>query len=103
MRQVHNAKLEKQKIQIENMIQALLHARKRLFGPSSEITRQAEGQMTCIRSSQWEFHLTLRKKTGISSRNRLIEGGNYSFLHFFDRLKCCLYLIQRLYWDWELK
>lgn len=39
------SQIEKQRIQIENMVQALLHARKRMFGPSSEITRQAEGQM----------------------------------------------------------
>ena len=31
-----NSQLEKLQIQIENMIQALLHARKKLFGPSTE-------------------------------------------------------------------
>ena len=33
-------RIRKQNIQIENMIQALLHARKKLFGPSTEITRK---------------------------------------------------------------
>lgn len=37
--------IEKQNIQIENMIQALLHARKKLFGPSTEVARQVEGPM----------------------------------------------------------
>ena len=35
--------IAKQNIQIENMIQALLHARKKLFGPSTECTKQVEG------------------------------------------------------------
>ena len=33
-------RIRKQNIQIENMIQALLHAKKKLFGPSTEITRK---------------------------------------------------------------
>ena len=40
-----NARIEKLNIQIENMIQALLHARKKLFGPSTECTKQVEGQL----------------------------------------------------------
>lgn len=47
-----NEKLEKKdeiihrkQIQIENMMQALLHARKKLFGPSSEVTRKDIEQM----------------------------------------------------------
>lgn len=36
--------IQKQNIQIENMIQALLHARKKLFGPSTEMRKQTEGQ-----------------------------------------------------------
>lgn len=44
--------IEKQNIQIENMIQALLHARKKLFGPSTEVTRQVEGQMSLFDSVQ---------------------------------------------------
>ena len=35
-----NRQIEKQQIQIENMVQALLHARKKLFGPSTEATKQ---------------------------------------------------------------
>ena len=38
--------IAKQNIQIENMIQALLHARKKLFGPSTECTKQVEGQLS---------------------------------------------------------
>lgn len=37
--------IRRQQIQIENMIQALLHARKKLFGPSSEVTRKEINQM----------------------------------------------------------
>ena len=37
-----NAQIGKQNIQIENMIQALLHARKKLFGASTEATKQVE-------------------------------------------------------------
>ena len=44
--------IEKQNIQIENMIQALLHARKKLFGPSTEVTGQMEGQMSLFDSVQ---------------------------------------------------
>ena len=35
-----NSQLEKQQIQIETMVQALLQARKKLFGPSTEATKQ---------------------------------------------------------------
>lgn len=38
--------IEKQNIQIENMIQALLHAQKKMFGSSSEVTTQIEGQLS---------------------------------------------------------
>ncbi len=38
------AQIEKQRIQIENMVQALLHVRKKLFGPSTQVSRQVEGQ-----------------------------------------------------------
>lgn len=43
-------KIEKQRIQIENIIQALLHARKKQFGPSCEITMS--GQMNLFESTQ---------------------------------------------------
>lgn len=43
--------IEKQRIQIDNMIQALLHARKKLFGASSERT-QVDGQMSLFDSAQ---------------------------------------------------
>ena len=36
-------KIRKQNIQIDNMIQALLHARKKLFGPSTEVTQEVIG------------------------------------------------------------
>ena len=44
--EAQNARIEKQNIQIENMIQALLHARKKLFGSSTECTKQVEGQLS---------------------------------------------------------
>lgn len=39
-------KIRKQNIQIDNMIQALLHARKKIFGPSNEVSRQVDGQLS---------------------------------------------------------
>ena len=44
-------KIRKQNIQIDNMIQALLHARKKLFGPSTEAT-QTDGQLSLFESVQ---------------------------------------------------
>ena len=44
-------KIPKQNIQIDNMIQALLHARKKLFGPSTEVT-QTDGQLSLFESVQ---------------------------------------------------
>ena len=41
-----DARIEKLNIRLENMIQALLHARKKLFGPSTECTKQVEGQLS---------------------------------------------------------
>lgn len=43
--------IKKQQIQIENMVQALLHARKKIFGASSEKT-QMEGQMHLFMTEQ---------------------------------------------------
>lgn len=39
-------KIRKQNIQIDNMIQALLHGRKKIFGPSTEVSRQVDGQLS---------------------------------------------------------
>jgi transposase len=39
-----DAELQKQRIQIENLTQAILHAKKKMFGPSSEVT-QTKGQL----------------------------------------------------------
>lgn len=44
-------KIRKQNIQIDNMIQALLHARKKLFGPSTEVT-QMDSQLSLFESVQ---------------------------------------------------
>ena len=44
-------KIRKQNIQIDNMIQALLHARKKLFGTSTEVT-QMDGQLSLFESVQ---------------------------------------------------
>ena len=45
-------KIRKQNIQIDNMIQALLHARKKIFGPSTEVSRQVDGQLSLFGSVQ---------------------------------------------------
>nr|WP_296099781.1 IS66 family transposase [uncultured Mediterraneibacter sp.] len=47
-----DAKIRKQNIQIDNMIQALLHARKKLFGPSTEINKQVDGQLSLFETVQ---------------------------------------------------
>lgn len=47
-----DAKINRQNIQIENMIQALLHARKKLFGPSTEVNKQVDGQLSFFESVQ---------------------------------------------------
>lgn len=47
-----NIQIEKQNIQIENMIQVLLHARKKLFGPSTEASKQIEGQLSLFEDVQ---------------------------------------------------
>jgi transposase len=44
--------IEQQNIRIENMIQSLLHARKKLFGASSEVTKQIEGQINLFESNE---------------------------------------------------
>ena len=44
-------KIRKQRMQIDNMIQALLDARKKLFGPSTETT-QMDGQLSLFESVQ---------------------------------------------------
>ncbi|WP_010248253.1 IS66 family transposase [Acetivibrio cellulolyticus] len=44
--------IQKQNIQLENMIQALLHARKKLFGSPSEITRQTGEQINLFETTQ---------------------------------------------------
>lgn len=44
--------IQKQNIQLENMIQALLHARKRLFGSPSEITKQIGEQINLFETTQ---------------------------------------------------
>lgn len=43
--------LEKQRIQIDNMIQAMLHATKKIYGTSSEKT-QTDGQLSLLDSVQ---------------------------------------------------
>lgn len=44
--------IEKQNIQIENMIQALLHSRKKLFGSSTEVTKEVGGQLSLFETTQ---------------------------------------------------
>ena len=49
--QKRDEKIRRQNIQIDNMIQALLHARKKLFGLSTEVT-QMDGQLSLFESVQ---------------------------------------------------
>lgn len=50
--EAQKAQIEKQRIQIENMIQALLHARKKLFGPSTEVSTHLDGQLSLFDTAQ---------------------------------------------------
>jgi transposase len=72
-----NSQLEKQRIQIENMIQALLHARKKLFGSSTEATKQIEGQLFLFEEVQRlaEELGVEQKKITVKQLRREIEGG----------------------------
>ena len=68
-----NARIEKQNIQIENMIQALLHARKKLFGPSTECTKQTDGQLSLFDTAQ-ALAIELgneQKKITVKTHNRV--------------------------------
>lgn len=60
--------IEKQRIQIDNMIQALLHARKKMFGSSSEKS-QMDGQMSLFESVQELAHKLLKEQKKISVRS----------------------------------
>lgn len=60
--------IEKQNIQIENMIQALLHARKKLYGASTEVTKQADGQLSLFESVQ-----ELAKQLGVEQKRSLLN------------------------------
>ena len=44
--------IQKQQIQIENMMQALLHARKKLFGPSTEATPETPEQLKLFETTE---------------------------------------------------
>lgn len=44
--------IAKLNIQVENMIQALLHARKKLFGVSTEVTKAVDGQLSLFETAQ---------------------------------------------------
>lgn len=63
-----NAQLEKQSIQIENMIQALLHARKKLFGPSTESMKQVEGQLFLFEEAQ-----KLAEQLGVEQKKVMVK------------------------------
>ncbi len=55
------------------MIQALLHARKKMYGPSTEVTRQVEGQMSLFASIE-ELAKELeveQKKVTVNSYTRI--------------------------------
>lgn len=44
--------IHRQAIQIENMMQALLHARKKMFGRSSEVSGYFPGQMSLFETTE---------------------------------------------------
>jgi len=44
--------IAKQNIRIENMVQALLQARKKLFGSSTETTKNLDGQLSLFETAQ---------------------------------------------------
>lgn len=50
--EAQKAQIEKQRIQLENMTQALLHARKKLFGPSTEVSKHVDGQLSLFDTAQ---------------------------------------------------
>ena len=60
--------IEKQNIQIENMTQALLHARKKQYGNTSESTKQVEGQMCLFESTQ-----ELAKQLGVEQKKVVVK------------------------------
>ncbi|SFR87063.1 IS66 family transposase [Anaeromicropila populeti] len=60
--------IEEQRIQIDNMIQALLHARKKMFGASSERT-QMDGQMSLFESVQELARELLKEQKKISVKS----------------------------------
>jgi len=61
--------ITKQNIQIENMIQALLHAQKKLFGASTEISGQIKGQMTLFGTAQELARQLFEEQEKITIRN----------------------------------
>lgn len=65
--------IEQQNIRIENMIQALLHARKKLFGASSEVTKQIDGQMSLFETNEELAEALFRdqKKVIVTSHHRV--------------------------------
>ena len=44
--------IAKQNIRIQNMVQALLQARKKLFGPSTETSKKLDGQLSLFESTE---------------------------------------------------
>ena len=55
-------------IQVDNMLQALLHARKKMFGPSTEAKGQIEGQLSLFESVQ-----TLAKDLGLEQKKITVK------------------------------
>lgn len=55
-------------IQVDNMIQALLHTRKKMFGPSTEAKGQIEGQL-----SLFDFVQTLAKDLELEQKKITVK------------------------------
>lgn len=62
-------RISQQELQIENLTQALLHARKKMFGPSTEVT-QIEGQMSLFSQEELFESLVQEQKELIITEHK---------------------------------
>lgn len=70
-----------QEIRIENMIQAILHANKKLFGPSTETSKHIDGQLSLFDNEEkLSKQLINETSTKVTTNEKLIKALNYSLL-----------------------
>lgn len=79
------AQINQQNIRIENMVQALLHARKKMFGPSSEVTKNIEGQVSLFPEEQKIVEELVKQKKSIMilSHNDIVNITLHFLLLYF--------------------